>query len=309
MPDQPHGPDLSALTTESVDDRHADLDTLSTLELAVAMNAADAAVTDAVEAQLDAIVAVVEGVTERLRRGGRLVYAGAGTAGRLGVLDASECPPTFDTDPSLVVGLIAGGEVALTTAVEGAEDDRDLAIRDLDRIGLTDADTLVGLSASGRTPYTVEAVAEARRRGALAVGFACNQGSPLAAAGDLAIEVVVGPELVAGSTRLKSGTAQKLVLNMISTMVMVRLGKTYGNLMVDVRATNDKLRARAHRIVTTITGAPPQDVERALDEHGGRAKPAALALLTGLAPAQVDAALTQHHGDLRATLTALTKES
>ncbi|AKT51602.1 N-acetylmuramic acid 6-phosphate etherase [Arsenicicoccus sp. oral taxon 190] len=306
MPEQP---DLSTLTTESVDDAHADLDTLSTRELAVAMNAADAGVTDAVARQLDAIAAVVDAVTERLRAGGRLVYAGAGTAGRLGVLDASECPPTFDTDPSLVVGLIAGGDVALTTAVEGAEDDQDLAVQDLDRIGLGEADALVGLSASGRTPYTVRAVEEARRRGALAVGFACNEGSPLAAAGDLAIEVVVGPELVAGSTRLKSGTAQKLVLNMISTMTMVRLGKTYGNLMVDVRATNAKLRARAHRIVTTITGAPAAAVERALDEHDGRAKPAALALLTGLTPPQVDAALARHDGDLRATLTTLTKES
>lgn len=299
---------LAELTTESVDPQHTALDTLSTPDLATVLNAADRSVPEAVRDQLAQIAAVVDAITARLRTGGRLVYVGAGTAGRLGVLDASECPPTFGTPPEQVLGLIAGGPTALTTAVEGAEDDTTLALRDLDDIALGPADALVGLSASGRTPYTVAAVAEARQRGALAIGFACNTGSPLAAAGDLAIEVVVGPEVVAGSTRLKSGTAQKLVLNMISTMTMIRLGKTYGTLMVDVRATNDKLRARARRIVTSLTDAEDAEVDAALARHAGRAKPAVVDLLTGLPPERVRELLDAHDGDLRATLRALGAE-
>ncbi|GAB46912.1 N-acetylmuramic acid 6-phosphate etherase [Mobilicoccus pelagius] len=295
---------LWRLTTEQVDPVFGDIDRLDTLDLLTRINAQDATVPKAVATQLPRIAEAVDLVVEAFGAGGRLVYAGAGTAGRLGVLDASECPPTFDTDPSRVVGLIAGGPTALTTAVEGAEDDRDGAVDDLARLGIGPTDVVVGISASGRTPYAVGAVEKAHRRGARTIGLACNAGSPLGRAADVAIEVVVGPEVVAGSTRLKAGTAQKLVCNMITTGAMVRLGKTYGNLMVDVRATNEKLRDRAHRIVTTATGADDATVTRALADHGGRAKDAVLAILTGWPRDRVDAELERADGVLRAALAA-----
>lgn len=296
------GEQLGQLTTETVSEDFSQIDRLPTDELVALVNAQDATVAGAVATQLGPIARAVDLVVEALRAGGRLVYAGAGTAGRLGVLDASECPPTFNTDPSLVIGLIAGGPVALTTAVEGAEDDPAGSHAQLDELGIGEHDVVVGISASGRTPYAVGAVTEARRRGARTVGLSCNAGSALGAAADVAIEVVVGPEVVAGSTRLKSGTAQKLVCNMITTCSMVRLGKTYANLMVDVRASNEKLRDRAHRIVTAATGADADQVSRALETHGGRAKPAILALLTGWSPQQVDEALATADGSLRGAL-------
>ncbi len=293
-------------TTESVDARFADVDRLPTADLAALINAEDASVADSVAAQLDPITRTVDAVTERLRRGGRLIYAGAGTAGRLGVLDASECPPTFNTDPSLVVGLIAGGREALVTAIEGAEDDRSLARTDLAEIAVGPDDAVLGISASGRTPYAVEAVSAARETGAFTAGISCNAETALTAAADIAIDVVVGPEVVAGSTRLKAGTAQKLVLNMISTMTMIRLGKTYGNLMVDVRATNTKLVARVHRIVEDATGADEETVARAVADAGGRAKTAILMIIAGIDAPTADHELATDDGVLRATLTRLT---
>ncbi|MEU0217796.1 N-acetylmuramic acid 6-phosphate etherase, partial [Streptomyces sp. NPDC006265] len=233
-----------------------------------------------------------------------LDYAGAGTAGRLGILDASECPPTFNTDPSRVVGLIAGGPDAVVTSVEGAEDSRDLARSDLETLALTPDDTVVGISASGRTPYAIGAVEHARARGCLTIGLACNPGSPLAAAADHGIEIVVGPELLTGSTRLKSGTAQKLVLNMLSTITMIRLGKTYGNLMVDVRASNDKLRARSHRIVALATGAEDKEIEEALTATDGEVKNAILAILAGVDGPTANRLLAESDGHLRAALAA-----
>ena len=218
-----------------------------------------------------------------MARGGRLIYAGAGTAGRLGVLDASECPPTFNTDPAEVVGLIAGGPAAMVTSVEGAEDSKELAAADLDALGLTADDTVVGISASGRTPYAIGAVEHARaarrahRRPVLQRGLARSR-----AAAEHGIEVVVGPELLTGSTRLKAGTAQKLVLNMLSTITMIRLGKTYGNLMVDVRASNEKLRARSRRIVALATGAADEEIEAALAATDGEVKNAILTILGGV---------------------------
>ncbi|MFV2120648.1 N-acetylmuramic acid 6-phosphate etherase [Streptomyces sp. Act-28] len=295
---------LGALTTEEFRPDLADVDTRSTLDIARAMNAEDRTVPDAVATQLPRIAEVVDAAAPRMARGGRLVYAGAGTAGRLGVLDASECPPTFNTDPSQVVGLVAGGPGALVRSVEGAEDSASLAHDDLDALGLTPDDTVVGVSASGRTPYAVGAVTYARDAGALTVGLACNAGSALAAAADHAIEVVVGPEFVSGSTRLKSGTAQKLVLNMISTITMIRLGKTYGNLMVDVRATNAKLRARSHRIVAQATGAADDEIARALEATGGEVKHAVLVLLGGVDAPTAARLLAEHHGHLRAALSA-----
>ncbi|MFD6292675.1 N-acetylmuramic acid 6-phosphate etherase [Streptomyces sp. NPDC060205] len=271
--------ELEGLTTEAFRPEHSDIDRLPTLDIAKIMNGEDATVPTAVAAQLPNIAAAIDAIAERMGRGGRLVYAGAGTAGRLGVLDASECPPTFNTDPAEVVGLIAGGPAAMTTSAEGAEDSAELAVADLSALGLTADDTVVGVSASGRTPYAIGAVEHARALGALTVGLSCNADSALAAAAEHGIEVVVGPELLTGSTRLKAGTAQKLVLNMLSTITMIRLGKTYGNLMVDVRASNEKLRARSRRIVALATGASDEEIEAALAATDGEVKNAILTIL------------------------------
>ncbi|MCT9140085.1 N-acetylmuramic acid 6-phosphate etherase [Streptomyces violarus] len=294
--------ELESLTTEAFRPELADIDRLPTLDIARLMNGEDATVAGAVAARLPQIAAAIDAVAERMARGGRLVYAGAGTAGRLGILDASECPPTFNTDPSRVVGLIAGGPEAVVTSVEGAEDSRELARADLEPAGLTPDDTVVGISASGRTPYAIGAVEYARTRGSLTVGLACNPGSPLGAAADHGIEIVVGPELLTGSTRLKAGTAQKLVLNMLSTITMIRLGKTYGNLMVDVRASNDKLRARSHRIVALATGAGDKEIEEALTATDGEVKNAILTILADVDGPTAARLLEESGGHLRAAL-------
>ncbi|MFI1032036.1 N-acetylmuramic acid 6-phosphate etherase [Streptomyces sp. NPDC020951] len=298
---------LNSLPTEAFRAEFAEIDRLPTLELARLMNGEDSVVPAAVAAQLPRIAAAVDAVAERMARGGRLVYAGAGTAGRLGVLDASECPPTFNTAPDQVVGLIAGGPEAMVTSVEGAEDSRELAETDLAALSLTPADTVIGVSASGRTPYAVGAVEYARSRGALTVGLACNPGSALAAAAEHGIEVVVGPELLTGSTRLKAGTAQKLMLNMISTITMIRLGKTYGNLMVDVRASNEKLRARSRRIVALATGAADDEIEAALAAADGEVKNAILVLLAGVDGPTAARLLEESGGHLRAALAAASR--
>ncbi|MCQ9185717.1 N-acetylmuramic acid 6-phosphate etherase [Streptomyces sp. IBSBF 2953] len=295
---------LETLTTEAFRPDLSEIDRLPTLDIARLMNSEDAGVPAAVAAQLPAIAAVIDAVAERMARGGRLVYAGAGTAGRLGVLDASECPPTFGTAPGQVVGVIAGGPSAVVTSVEGAEDSPELAEADLAALSLTPDDTVIGVSASGRTPYALGAVRYARSRGALTVGLACNPGSALASAADHGVEVVVGPELLTGSTRLKAGTAQKLVLNMISTVAMIRLGKTFGNLMVDVRASNDKLRARSRRIVALATGAGDDTVEAALAAADGEVKNAILVVLAGVDGPTAGRLLEESGGHLRAALTA-----
>ncbi|GAA2426720.1 N-acetylmuramic acid 6-phosphate etherase [Streptomyces macrosporus] len=296
--------ELETLTTEAFRTDLADIDRLPTLEIARIMNGEDATVPAAVATQLPRIADAIDATAARMSRGGRLIYAGAGTAGRLGVLDASECPPTFNTDPSQVVGLVAGGPTALVRAVEGAEDRGDLAASDLDGLGVGPDDVVVGVSASGRTPYAVGAVEHARRRGALTVGLSCNAGSPLTAAAEHGIEVVVGPELLTGSTRLKAGTAQKLVLNMISTITMIRLGKTYGNLMVDVRASNDKLQARSRRIVSLATGASDERIESALAATDGEVKNAILTILGEVDGPTAERLLRESGGHLRAALEA-----
>ncbi|MET7713911.1 N-acetylmuramic acid 6-phosphate etherase [Streptomyces sp. NPDC005407] len=293
---------LATLTTEAFRPELADIDQLPTLEIARIMNGEDETVPAAVAAQLPRIAAAIDGTAERMSRGGRLIYAGAGTAGRLGVLDASECPPTFNTDPDEIVGLIAGGPSAMVKAVEGAEDSKELAAADLDALDLTADDTVVGISASGRTPYAIGAVEHARARGALTIGLSCNADSALGAAADHGIEVVVGPELLTGSTRLKAGTAQKLVLNMISTITMIRLGKTYGNLMVDVRASNEKLRARSRRIVALATGASDEEIEAALAATDGEVKNAILTILGSVDGPTAADLLAKSHGHLRAAL-------
>ncbi|WP_306311973.1 N-acetylmuramic acid 6-phosphate etherase [Streptomyces hydrogenans] len=295
---------LATLTTEAFRPELAEIDRLSTLEIARTMNGEDQSVPAAVARELPAIAAAIDATAERMARGGRLLYLGAGTAGRLGVLDASECPPTFNTDPSQVVGLIAGGPSAMVQAVEGAEDSKELAAADLDALGVGPDDTVVGISASGRTPYAIGAVEHARTLGALTIGLSCNTDSALAAAAEHGIEVVPGPELLTGSTRLKAGTAQKLVLNMISTITMIRLGKTYGNLMVDVRASNEKLRARSRRIVALATGAPDEQIEAALTAAEGEVKNAILIILADVDAATAAQRLRDSQGHLRAALHA-----
>ncbi|GAA1528492.1 N-acetylmuramic acid 6-phosphate etherase [Agromyces terreus] len=296
---------LADLSTEGVNDAHAEFDLMPAEAQVGAMLEESTAAVAAVAEVMPQIAVAVDAIVARLRAGGRLVYLGAGTAGRMGVLDASEIPPTFGTDPALVVGVIAGGDTALRSAVENAEDDAEQGAADLAAIGPTAADALVGISASGRTPYVVGAIEHARRVGAFTVGLACNRDSEIGRAADLAIETVVGPEIVAGSTRLKGGTAQKLVLNAISTIAMVRLGKVHGNLMVDVQATNAKLRARAERIVMQATGADASAASAALESVGGSVKAAILVTLTGVGPEVALARLAAEDGVLRDALSSV----
>jgi N-acetylmuramic acid 6-phosphate etherase len=260
---------LSQLDTEAAAPDRGDLDLLSTTELVRRMNAEDQRVAIAVAERTDEIARAVDGITERLRRGGRLIYIGAGTAGRIGVLDASECPPTFGTDPSLVVGIIAGGERAIRSAVENAEDDTDAAAGSLRELELTERDTVVGISASGRTPYVVGGLDFARGIGALTVAIAANRDSAIGAAAEIPIEIVTGAEFISGSTRLKAGTAQKLVVNMLTTLSMIKLGKTHRGVMVDLLATNEKLRARSIRTVTELAGVGVDEAATALLTAGG----------------------------------------
>jgi N-acetylmuramic acid 6-phosphate etherase len=261
-----------------------DIDTLSTLDMLNLINAEDQKVALSVRDELPNIAAAVDAITARMQRGGRLIYIGAGTSGRLGVLDASECPPTFGTLPELVVGLIAGGLAALTDAVEGAEDDREGGAADIAELDANENDSVIGIAASGRTPYAFGGLHEAKKRGALTVSITCNRPSPLEELAEIGIAPVVGPEVISGSTRLKAGTAQKMVLNMISTAVMIRLGKTYTNLMVDVQPTNAKLRQRARRIVAEATGLDLQRATKILSACNGEVKTAIVAVLAGVSP-------------------------
>ncbi|MFY9712270.1 MAG: N-acetylmuramic acid 6-phosphate etherase [Microbacterium sp.] len=296
--------ELSQLGTEAQDADRGDLDLLGTAELLRRMNAEDQRVPSAVAEQSVEIGRAVDGVTDRFRRGGRLIYMGAGTAGRLGVLDASECPPTFGTDPSMVVGLIAGGEAAIRSAVENAEDDEDAATDALRDIEVGELDTVVGISASGRTPYVMSGLRFAREHGALTVAIASNRGSAIGGVADIAIEVVTGPEFISGSTRLKSGTAQKLVVNMITTLSMIKLGKTYRGMMVDLLATNEKLRARSIRTVSALAGVGTAEAASALHEAGGSVKLALLMLATGSSAAEGASALESAGGILREAIAA-----
>lgn len=293
---------LSTLSTEQVSETWPDIDLLGVDELVNAMNTDSATVAAAIEACAPAITQAIEGVVERMRRGGRLLYVGAGTAGRMGILDASEIPPTFGTAPSLVVGIIAGGPRAIQAALENAEDDAFAGAASLAELGITPGDAVVGISASGRTPFVLGALDAAKHAGAFTIGFACNANSAIGQVADVAIETVVGPEIVTGSTRLKAGTAQKLVLNMISTIAMVKLGKVHGNLMVDMKATNEKLRARSERTVMLATGADAETAARALAEAGGWVKAAILMVLTELDAPRARDALDRHDGVLRDTL-------
>jgi N-acetylmuramic acid 6-phosphate etherase len=296
---------LSTLGTEASTTERGDLDLLETAELVRRMNAEDHRVPTAVGERSAEIAAAVDGITERFRAGGRLIYLGAGTAGRVGVLDASECPPTFGTDPSMVVGLIAGGETAIRAAVENAEDDDEAAAASLQELGLTERDTVVGISASGRTPYVVGGLEFARKVGALTVAIASNPASEIGAVAEIAIEVVTGPEFISGSTRLKSGTAQKLVVNMLTTLSMIKLGKTHHGVMVDLLATNEKLHARSIRTVTELTGAGVDEASEALDAAGGSVKLAILMISTGASSDVAAHALDEADGILRVAIARL----
>jgi N-acetylmuramic acid 6-phosphate etherase len=294
--------DLDHLLTEARNPASVDLDALSALDIVRLMNAEDSRVAPAVAAQAEPIAHAVDVIADRLRAGGRLVYAGAGTSGRLGVLDASECPPTFNSPPGQVVGLIAGGHQALTTAVEGAEDRPEFAKTDLEKIGLSAADVLVGIATSGRTPYVVGALSHAKSVGAFAIGLACVPDSDLAAEADLMITPLVGPEVLTGSTRLKAGTATKLVLNTLTTGAMVRLGKTFGNLMVDLRATNFKLKARTKRIVRHLLHLGTDEADALLVRCDGELKTALVVGRTGLTPEAARERLRDCQGRVAAVL-------
>ena len=289
-------------TTEAANPASADLDRLDTLELVRLINREDASVAASVASQAELIAVAIDRIVERLAKGGRLFYVGAGTSGRLGVLDASEIPPTFSADPGQVVGLIAGGDHALRHAVEGAEDSREAGAADLARSGFGLDDVLVGIAASGSTPYVMGAMAAAREAGAATIGLSCNLPAALADLADIMITPVVGPEVLAGSTRMKAGTATKMVLNMLSTGAMVRLGKTYGNLMVDLKASNRKLEQRSLRLLTTLTGLDQAAAEAVLDDCGGELKTAVVATRLSLDAAAARERLLAANGRLREAL-------
>jgi N-acetylmuramic acid 6-phosphate etherase len=295
-------PDLSRISTEQRNNRTEEIDTLPTLEMLRVINEEDALVAPAVAEQLPNIARAVDGIVDRISSGGRLIYIGAGTSGRLGVLDASECPPTFNTPPELVVGLIAGGDHALRHAVEHVEDSPEAGAQALRDAHVTGRDTVVGIAASGRTPFVLGAIAFAREEGALTVGICNSANAPLSEAVVIPIPVIVGPEVVTGSTRLKSGTAQKLVLNMLSTGTMIRLGKTYGNLMVDVQPTNEKLKVRAVRIVAEATGLSTEDARTALAGADGDVKAAIVSTLTGMSPQQARKRIEDAGGRIRTVI-------
>ncbi|MFS0553420.1 N-acetylmuramic acid 6-phosphate etherase [Brevibacillus sp. 179-C9.3 HS] len=293
---------LRDLTTETRNLRTEELDKFSTMEIIQIMNEEDKKVAFAVEKELPAISAAVDLIGECLENGGRLFYFGAGTSGRLGLLDAAECPPTFGTDPSLVQGVIAGGEKALVRAVEGAEDVEQYGREDVIAYGVKAGDAVVGIAASGRTPYVIGALAEARSQQAKIISLSCNQQAQINQGVDVAINVVVGPEVVTGSTRLKAATAQKMVLNMITTACMVRLGKVYKNLMVNVQVTNEKLKERAKRIVAEATNVSIEEADVLLQLAAGDAKLAIVMQKTALPAGEASVLLTQYKGNIRRIL-------
>ena len=293
---------LSTLITEQRNPNSMHVDSLSALEIVQLMNKEDKQVPLAIEKCLPQIAQAVECIVAAFQQGGRLVYIGAGTSGRLGVLDASECPPTFGVSPEMVKGIIAGGERALRHPIEGAEDSKSQAVVDLQTIQFSSKDVLVGIAASGRTPYVIGALEYAKSLGSVTVSITSNPNSAMANIVDIAIDTVVGPEVLTGSSRLKSGTAQKLVLNMLTTASMILMGKCYQNLMVDVQASNEKLKARAIRIVMQATDCDKALAEDTLKQADQNAKLAIMMILSGLDRAQAEALLEKHQGKLQLAL-------
>lgn len=287
---------LGKLTTESRNENTMNIDKVSTFEMVKLINNEDKKVAEAIEKELPKVAEAIDGIVERMHKGGRLIYIGAGTSGRLGILDASECPPTYGVSEELVKGLIAGGTEAIFRAKEGAEDSKELAVEDLKAINITENDTVVGLAASGRTPYVIGGLEYANSIGVLTVSITCNADSEVSKTSKISIAPVVGAEVVTGSTRLKSGTAQKLVLNMLSTGTMIKLGKVFGNLMVDVKATNEKLVERAKRIVVQATGVTTDEAATMLDKTDFDVKLAIFMILSGLEINEAKAKLEKNKG-------------
>lgn len=296
-----------SLLTESRNPHSESIDRLTAEQIVDLMNAEDQRAVEAVREARVEIARTIELVAERFRQGGRLIYIGAGTSGRLGVLDAAECPPSFSVSPNMVVGVIAGGPRALTNAVEGAEDNAVQGAADLDALGIGPNDLIVGIATSGRTPYVLGAIDRARELGSTTVGIACNRPSLLGAKVDVEIALLVGPEVLAGSTRLKSGTVTKLVLNMISTGAMVRIGKTFGNRMIDLQPTNEKLRIRSRRMLRELAGVDDRTAGLLLESSGGKLKVALLAALGGIRADAAATLLQAHDGRVHAALATLNR--
>ena len=294
--------DLTKLTTETRNKNTMDLDKMSSIEIATAMNMEDEKVITAVRDALPQISEVIDICTEKLKGGGRIIYMGAGTSGRLGLLDAVECPPTFGVPSDLVVGLIAGGSSAFIKAVEGAEDSKTLGVEDLKALNVTSKDVVIGIAASGRTPYVIHGLKYAREVGCKTAVVVCNKDSEMAKYSDVAIELVVGPEVLTGSTRLKAGTSQKMALNMISTGSMVGIGKAYQNLMVDVMQTNEKLVSRAENIIIEATGANRETAKKALKESNGKVKTAIIMILLNCNYDEAEISLEKAEGHVRYAL-------
>lgn len=295
---------LDKLVTEQRNPRSVDIDALPTLEILRIMNEEDQKVAAAVEAELPRIAAAVDAIVEAMEQGGRLFYIGAGTSGRLGVLDASECPPTFNVPPDLVQGIMAGGDAALARATEASEDDAEGGARDLIARGFKPPDIVAGISASGRTPYVLGAIRAARKLGAKTIGISCSPNSELSREVDFPIEPVPGPEIIAGSTRLKAGTATKMVLNMLSTGTMIRRGFVFGNLMVNVQPKNEKLRHRARRILSEAAGVDRGTAARLLEQAGGSVRTAIVMARLGLSREAAEARLAAHGGRISEAIRA-----
>ncbi len=300
--------ELFTLTTEQRNERTMMLDEMTTKEIVTVINGEDQKVATAVQDVLEQVIEAVDLIYASLLTGGRLFYVGAGTSGRLGIVDASECPPTFMTDPDMVQAVMAGGEKAFMQAVEQSEDQEEQGKMDIIARGITEKDVVVGITASGRTPYPIGAVKYARLIGASTIGIACNRSSKISHSVDCAIEAVVGPEVLTGSTRMKAATAQKFILNMLSTASMVKLGKVHSNLMVDVHATNYKLQERSKKIVMDATGITYEEAGKLLEKTKFRVKPAIVMVLTDATVEEVDVALGAHKGFVRKAVAALTKE-
>jgi len=303
------GLNLKKMVTESRNENTMNIDTLTTMEMVKVINNEDKKVALAVEKELENIAKAIDKISYAFLNGGRLIYIGAGTSGRLGILDASECPPTFGTPATLVVGLIAGGETAILKAVENAEDNKELCIRDLKEINFNSRDILVGIAASGRTPYVMGGIEYAKELGATTISVSCNPNSILAEAVEIPISPVVGPEVITGSSRLKAGTAQKLVLNMLTTGSMIKIGKVYGNLMVDVEATNEKLVERQKKIVMEATDCTREEAASALKQVEGHCKTAILMILGDLGAVEAKKLLKEKNGFIREALRVIGRES
>ncbi|MCI4129316.1 N-acetylmuramic acid 6-phosphate etherase [Bacillus haynesii] len=298
---------LSSLTTERRNERSKRIHQVETIDMLKIMNDEDKTVAEAVQEVLPDVKTAVDYAVGSLKKGGRIIYIGAGTSGRLGVLDAAECPPTFSISPESVIGIMAGGEQALFKAVEGAEDHEAFGRRDLEAVNLSNNDTVIGIAASGRTPYVLGALKYAKETGAKTVALTCNENSAISQAADHSIEVVVGPEVIAGSTRMKAATAHKMILNMISTAAMINMGKVYENLMVDVKVSNNKLKERAIHIIQTVTGVPKEMAAQALEKSNNQVKTAIIMLKINEDAAAAEKLLEKSEGDIEKALSIYEK--